>query len=183
MKITPDFILTTNRLLLRQPTAADIPHVFSASRFPGFTDGMLWEPPEQLEELLAPLQNNIKDWEKGKGYTFTIETPEDSTFLGRISIRITNEPNRWNVGFWTHPEQQGTGVMTEALGAVLDFGFQQLQAQVIEACHATWNKASEKVLLRNGMQFVRYIEKGYQKKGVWVPEHLLEIRAEDHRSD
>ena len=69
--------------------------------------------------------------------------------------------------------------MSEALKAIIDFGFIRLEADEIEACHALWNKASEKVLQRNGMTFLEYIEKGFQKNGAWVPENLLEIRRAD----
>ncbi len=174
-KIPTTHQLKTPRFLLRIPNKADIPFVFSATRFEGFNDGMVWNPPEKIEDLHEPLQNNIKAWEAGKGYAFTITEKEDGKPLGRISIRKTNKANRWNVGFWTHPESQKKGVMTEALKAVLNFGFEELSATEIEACHALWNKASEKVLLRNGMKFERYLAEGFQKNGQWIEENLLVI--------
>jgi len=68
--------------------------------------------------------------------------------------------------------------MTEALKGVLKFGFEELSAVKIEACHALWNKASEKVLKRNGMMFERYLEQGFKKNGQWVEENLLVINRE-----
>ena len=44
--------------------------------------------------------------------------------------------------------------------------------------HALWNKASEKVLLRNGMIFERYVAEGFKKNGEWVEENLLVINRE-----
>ena len=72
--------------------------------------------------------------------------------------------------------------MTEAVKAVIDFGFRQLKAREVEACYALWNKASERVLQKNGMQFVRYLEQGFQKNGGWVAENLLAIRREGWRA-
>ncbi len=177
-KIPTSQQLETPRFLLRIPNESDIPFVFSATRFEGFNDGMLWESPENQEELIEPLRNSKKEWEAGKGYAFTITEKENAKPLGRISIRKTNKENRWNVGFWTHPESQKQGIMTEVLKAILDFGFEQLAATEIEACHALWNKASEKVLKRNGMTFDRYIEQGFKKNGQWVEENLLVIDLE-----
>lgn len=179
LNIPKSFQIETPRLRLRIPDQTDFPFVFSATRVKGFNDGMLWEPPPDESELLAPLRRSITAWEKNEGYTFTIEDKETNKFLGRISIRKTSTKNRWNVGFWTHPESQRKGIMTEALKGVLDFGFRELSASQIEACHALWNVASEKVLKRNGMQFDRYIEKGFQKKGEWVEENLLVIDRQD----
>ncbi|MCB0629542.1 MAG: GNAT family N-acetyltransferase [Saprospiraceae bacterium] len=176
MKTFPtSFTLETGRLRLRLPSESDIPKVFSATRYQGFNDGMLWDPPEHPNEIAASLKRNLRAWENGEAFGFSIDEKMTAQFVGRISIRPTDQPGRWNIGFWTHPEHQGHGYMTEAVGAVLEFGFSQLEAREIEACHALWNKASERVLQKNGFQFDRYIEQGFQKKGEWVAENLLVI--------
>jgi len=156
--------------------------IFSATRYKGFNEGMLWEPPANQEELLPPLDRNIDAWKSGKGYAFTIVETSSDTPLGRISIRQTDKEQVWDVGFWTHPASQGQGVMTEVLERVLQFGFEELNAQSVEACHATWNLASEKVLTRNGMVFVKHLEQGFQKKGEWVAENQLSISREAWRN-
>jgi ribosomal-protein-alanine N-acetyltransferase len=173
--------IETKRLLLRIPDECDIPFVFSASRYPGFTDGMLWEPPSAEAELIQPLSKSIKAWEKGVGYSFTITIKGSPDLIGRISIRKTDLPDEWNVGFWTHPKFQNKGVMTEALQAILKFGFEELSAEKIEACYAIWNKASEKVLSKAGLGFDRFLEKGFMKKGKWVEENLFAIDKERWR--
>ena len=179
MEIDKNTRLEIENLSLRIPSLDDIPHIFSSTRFEGFNDGMAWEAPASQEELIAPYHRNIKAWEEGRGYSFTIEEKQTKQFLGRISIRKTETENRWNVGFWTHPNHQGQGIMTKALSAILKFGFETLQAEVIEAYHAIWNKGSEKVLMNNGMKFIKYVEQGFKKNGVWVEENLLAIGKEE----
>lgn len=169
------FTLKTPRLLLRRPLEADVPHIFSATRYAGFNDGMLWEPPEKIEDMKDSVSNSLQAWESGQGYSFSIEDRETGDFLGRISIRQEKEINRWNIGFWTHPVHQGKGIMTEAAKAVIELGFETLGAQEIIAYHAIWNKASERVLTKNGMSFVKYLEQGFQKRGEWIAENLLMI--------
>ena len=179
MRIDKSIVLTSKNLKLRIPSVDDFDHIFSATRFEGFNDGMLWDPPNSKEELIKPLHNGIKAWEQGKAFSFTIEKKTRSEFLGRISIRMTDIKDRWNIGFWTHPIHQKKGVMTEAVGVILKFGFEQLHANSIEACHAVWNTGSEKVLKSNGMTFINYIEKGFKKNGQWVDENLLAIDKEE----
>jgi ribosomal-protein-alanine N-acetyltransferase len=180
MKTFPKtFALETERLVLRLPSEADIPHVFSATRYLGFNDGMLWDPPDHPDEISASLLRNQQAWENGEAFGFSVYDKTSGQFLGRISIRPADQEKRWNIGFWTHPEQQGRGIMSEAVDAILAFGFQQLEAREIEACHAIWNKASERVLQKNGFQFERYIEQGFQKRGEWVAENLLVLKQED----
>lgn len=140
---------------------------------------MLWDPPNNKEEMIEPFHNGIEAWEEDRAYSFSIEDIKDQELLGRISIRKTKEKNRWNIGFWTHPKHQKKGVMTKALQVVLEFGFTRLDAEIIEACYALWNKGSEKVLKRNGMTFEKYIEKGFEKNGKWVEENLLAINKDE----
>lgn len=179
MSLPKSFTLETPRLRLRILSLEDIPFVFSASQYPGFTEGMLWEPPSEAPELEGSHLRAVKAWESGRAYAFTIEDKHSGAFLGRISIRQTDEPDLWNMGFWTHPDHQKKGIMSEAVAAVIKFGFEYLDAQEVEACYALWNKASERVLQKNGMRFVRYIKEGFMKNGEWVEENLLSIRRED----
>jgi ribosomal-protein-alanine N-acetyltransferase len=171
--------IETARLQLRFPSLDDIPVIFSATRYKGFNDGMLWEPPEKPEDLIAPHEGNIKDWENGEGYHFSILKKSDKALVGRISIRKETEANTWNIGFWTHPEHQKQGYMSEAAKAIIRLGFEDLGAEKINACHALWNKASERVLKKTGMKFLKYLEKGFIKNGVWMEENVLEIKKED----
>jgi len=73
MKFPRTFEIQTRRCRLRAPSKEDIPFVFSATRFDGFNDGMLWDPPEKEEELEKPLEDGRKAWEDGQAYNFTIE--------------------------------------------------------------------------------------------------------------
>lgn len=163
---------------MRHISKEDIPHIFKASKYPKFTDGMLWEAPETEDELLVPYENNVKAWENDQAYCFTIETSEPIEFVGRIVIR-QEENGVWDLGFWTHPEQQGHGYMTEVTQRILEFGFLELQAKRIQACHALWNKPSEKVLKKNGMNLIRHIPQGFKKQGKWIEENLLGINFDD----
>ena len=173
--IPKSHIIQTNRFQLRAPSLQDASRIFSATRYKGFNDGMPWEPPVSEDEIIEPINKSIEAWESGGGYSFTIVKKGTAELLGRISIRKTAKGQVWNVGFWTHPASQKQGIMTETLAGVLKFGFEELSATRIEADYAVWNKASEKVLQRNGMEFVEYIEKGFMKRGEWVDENKLAI--------
>jgi ribosomal-protein-alanine N-acetyltransferase len=176
MQLPLTHALETARCRLRAPAADDIPHVFSATRHPGFNDGLRWDAPETPAELDAPLARALAAWMEGAAYSFTIERRSDGTFLGRISIRpAAAGVGRWNVGFWLHPAHQGRGYMREAAQAVLRFGFEQLEASEIEACYATWNHASERVLRSIGMIFVEHVAHGFRKRGRWVAENRMAI--------
>jgi ribosomal-protein-alanine N-acetyltransferase len=135
------------------------------------------------KELYEPLKRSLDAWESGLEYSFTIECAHTATFIGRISIRKhRQEEHVWNIGFWTHPEQQRQGYMTEVAQKIVEFGFTILEANRIQAYHALWNTGSEKVLKRIGMKFVCYIPQGFQKCGTWVEENLLAIEIKDWKA-
>lgn len=174
--IPRDFVINTDRLILRVPEKSDIPFVMSATRYAGFNDGMLWEPPTTDEELLIPLANNLKAWDNQTAFNFTIML-KDYSFIGRISIRKNERDQTWDLGFWTHPAQQNQGYMTEAVTAIIEFGFVTLNTDRIIANYALWNKASERVLQKCGLVFSRYIPQGFIKRGHWVPENEYVINS------
>ena len=182
-----DFTINTARCRLRCPSAADLPDVFSATRFAGFNDGMQWEPPDSIDELEQPLRDNLADWAAGTTYCLTIADPHTDRLIGRIGIRRTDatKPSRyeranvWNLGFWTHPKYQGQGYMTEAAIATIEFGFEHLGAARIEASYALWNKASQRTLEKVGMRIVRYIPHAFQKKGRWIEANKMEITKQE----
>lgn len=181
MEFPSTLCLDCARLTLRYISLDDIPTVFEASQYPGFTDGMLWEPPSNKDELIGPYHNNVQAWQDGNAYTFSIDTKEPRSFIGRITIRQESEMGTWNIGFWMHPKHQGNGYMTEAVQRILEFGFEALNANKIVACHALWNQASARVLQKSGLRFIRHIPKGFKKRGEWCEENLLGITEEAWR--
>ena len=175
MSLSPDIIIETSRCKLRITKREDIAFIFSATRYEGFNDGMLWDAPKNEAELVKSYEDGVtKAWHERQSYGFTICQKTNNKPLGRINIR--KDSNKiWTIGFWMHPEEQGKGYMTESVRASLELGFETLDAEQIEACHALWNIKSEKVLKRVGMQFIEYISQGFRKKGEWVEQNKLGI--------
>jgi ribosomal-protein-alanine N-acetyltransferase len=175
MTIDRNHQLTTERCILRHVSEEDIPHVFAATRFEGFNDGMTWDPPQKEADLLDPYLRNSEAWQMGSEYVFTIES-HSGVLIGRIGIGRTDTEGLWNVGFWTHPDNQGKGYMTEALGRVLAFGFDELAADEIDAQCATWNVASRRVMEKSGMMWREQLEQGFIKGGAWIKVDRLSLR-------
>ena len=180
MAIDRNHQLNTARCILRHVSEEDIAHVFAATRFEGFNDGMTWDPPQEECDLLAPYRRNCEAWRAGTDYLFTIES-HAGEFIGRISIGRTETEGLWNVGFWTHPDDQGKGYMTEALRRVLAFGFDELAACEIAAQCATWNAASRRVMEKVGMVWREQLPQGFKKGDSWVEVDRLSVRGKDWR--
>lgn len=187
-----DFTLETERLRLRIPHETDLPHVFSASRVPGFTDGMLWSPPERTEALQAPLARAIAAWRGNEHYQFSIDLKENGAFVGRISLRPSSDEIApedlagarfvLDVGYWTHPDRQGHGYMTEALNAVARLAFETMEADALVAFHTLWNEPSRRVMEKVGFRHVRVFPNGFVKNGTACDDALMRLDRADWES-
>ena len=175
MKISPDEQIITERCRLRYPTQDDFTGIWTATRHPGFNDGMVWDPPLSMQELHEPLRRSHIAWAEGSSYTWTVESRAGHEFIGRMGLRQTEGKHEWSLGYWTHPSFQNRGYASEAATAVIEFCFSRLGAIRITAAHATWNEASGKVLKRAGMKRTGINPKGFKKKGKWVEEYEYEI--------
>ena len=182
MKFPKTYTMESERCRYRLPNEADFPFIESACKYQGFNDGMLWEPPKCEADFTEPLKRSIESWEQDKAYVFTIEDKVSGQFLGRIGIRHV-ENTIWDFGYFTHPESQGKGYMTEAVGRMLKWTFEELEGTRVEACYATWNVASKIVMERNGFKFIEHLEKGFQKHGKWVAEDKMAITKEQWLSE
>ena len=162
-------VITTERLRLRAISYEDIPFVFEASQFPGFCDGMRWDPPASPNELKSVTAKNIESWISGTQYTFTIDSIDAGAPVGRIALR-TLQKGVWYVGFWVDPAHWGKGIATEAARALVAFAFAEMGAAAVLSSHATWNEASQRVIEKLGMQLLGENPHGFEKNGQPVPE-------------
>ncbi len=177
--ISQDFTIETARCRLRRSTVEDLPAIFEATTSPRFHDGMDSEAPKAIEDLDEPLQENSLAWDAGRLYSFTIADIATNHLLGRIGIHRNKREGLWNLGFWTHPAHQGQGYMTEAVIAIIAFGFDRLDATYIEASYALWNKSSKRVMEKAGMRFMGYIPHAFQKRGRWIEANKMRIARQE----
>ncbi len=175
MRIALDTCLKTPRCLLRCVSEDDLEHVWTATRYPGFNDGMRWNPPTSKAQIYGVIQRHPDMWAKGEEYVWTIRSSTDSSFIGRISIRPEQGEGVWSIGFWIHPEHWGQGFATEASRAIIDLGFERLGANKIEATHALWNVSSKRVMQKLGFKYVRDNPRGFEKNGQGVAEAEYEV--------
>ena len=179
MDIPLDTQLKSERLFLRSVSEDDTECVWSASRVPGFTDGMTWDPAETKEEIHETIHQTIERWKNEDDFCFSICLQRTTECIGRIVIRKKEGDGVWNIGYWMHHDFQGKGYMTEAVMCILDWGFTELQAQRITSEHASWNEASGKVLLKAGFTHIGHLDCGFVKNGKEIPEEAYALTQEE----
>jgi ribosomal-protein-alanine N-acetyltransferase len=84
----------------------------------------------------------------------------DNKLIGTIGYHIIDKDNhRAEIGYMLHPLQWNKGLMSEAIQAVVDYGFNELGLHSIEARINPANEASSKILQKYG-----FIKEGYFKE-------------------
>lgn len=92
MSLSPNIIIETDRCKLRITKKEDIAFIFSATRYKGFNDGMLWDAPKNEAELIETYKDGVtKAWHERQSYGFTICDKFNDEPLGRINIRKDSE--------------------------------------------------------------------------------------------
>jgi RimJ/RimL family protein N-acetyltransferase len=87
------------------------------------------------------------------GRDFAVVLRETGEVVGGISIVESEQHRRASLGYWCAVECWGRGYTTEAVRAIIDYGFRVLGVQRIYAeCHGD-NPASRRVLEKAGMVF------------------------------
>jgi ribosomal-protein-alanine N-acetyltransferase len=178
--ISKSIQIATDRLRLRAATPSDVDLVWSASRFTGFNDWMVWDAPESKGELEEIALRNEANWESGAAYNFTIELIEREEGIGRITIRREGSADIWNIGYWVHPDHWGKGYATEAGRAILEFGRTMLAARKITTAHAIENIASQKVIEKLGFIRIGENPRGFTKNSRPVKEYEYAIEFPAH---
>jgi len=158
--------LDTERLLLRQPVVRDIPTIVQLANEPTVANMTLNIPyPYQESDAVYWLNAANQGFASGLHRVFAIELRQTGQFIGGIGLTIEPRFNRAEAGYWVGKPFWNQGVATEALRAVLAFGFDTLALHKIFATHLVENLASGKVMQRAGMQWEAELHQHVRKNG------------------
>jgi len=146
--------LETERLLLRRFVADDAQEMFeNYASDDEVTRYLTWQPYKSVDETRDWILGLIDSYEGDENYLWAIVLKDSDTLIGSIGIKITATHFRGEIGYVIGRKYWNKGFMTEALNAILEFGFKELGITRIQACHHTENIASGKVMQKAGMQY------------------------------
>lgn len=164
LNFNPFPTITTGRLVLRQLADTDAPGIFilrSDKRVLEFIDIV---PANNIEDALAFIHKINKYIAGNECVYWGIASKEDDKLIGTICMwNILKEHYRAEVGFALLPDQQGKGLMSEALAALLNYAFSEMKLHSIEGRVHPGNAASIKLMERN-----KFVREAYFKEDYFV---------------
>jgi ribosomal-protein-alanine N-acetyltransferase len=158
-------VLETKRFLLRAVAPDDTDAIFrmmSDPRVVRYFGTLPMTAPEQAERRV---QGITAAFEQRAGIRWAITSRADGGLLGTGGFwRLMAEHSRAEMGYELAPEWWGRGAMTEALGAVLGFGFTSMGLHSVEAQIHPDNTGSRRVLEKLG-----FVQEGYFRENYYDP--------------
>lgn len=146
-----DLSLPTARLLLRplEPSdASALFSLFSDSRVMRYWSSAPWDSVEFSKKFIERDQQAMAE---GRHVRLAITSRSDDALLGTCTLfEHVVQCRRAEVGFGLSPSVWGKGYATEAVGALLAFGFTTLELNRVEADIDPRNSASSRCLQRLG---------------------------------
>ncbi|WP_300598020.1 GNAT family N-acetyltransferase [Niabella sp.] len=145
-------VLYSRRLVLRQLTIDDIPWLVKYANNKRISDSIINIPyPFDEPDAVFRIAYVSRGFKTQKHFSFAIVLENAQHLIGEIGLHIQPEGNTGELGYWLGEPFWNTGLTTEAIGAILDFGFRKLGLDRIFAVCAQQNQASIKVLEKNKM--------------------------------
>ena len=146
--------LETKRLILRPFNLQDAPVVHALVSAREIADTTLAIPhPYEPGMAEAWIGSHQKGYDEGNSVHFAITVRESSQLVGSIGLQIQPVHSYAEMGYWVGVPYWGNGYCTEAVGAVLKYGFEERQLNRIYAVHFKRNPASGRVMQKNGMVY------------------------------
>ncbi len=146
--------LRTARLRLRKLRQDDAPAVFEYASDPQLTTYVLWEPHSSLGDSRRFLDMVLSQYQKAEPPTWGLEILERGPLIGTCSfVALAPEHARGEIGYALARKYWRQGYMSEAVRAVLKFGFAALGLNRIEARCDPENVGSWRVMEKVGMKF------------------------------
>lgn len=144
--------LKTARLVLSKLSMQDIPAIVTYAGNKKVAETTLNIPhPYSEEDAVFWINKAREGFENKTQYTFAIRILTDDKFIGGIGLIVNQEKQQATLGYWVAEPFWNNGYATEAVGAILDFGFKTVELLKISATYLVDNPASGKVMLKNGM--------------------------------
>ncbi|REE82750.1 acetyltransferase (GNAT) family protein [Paenibacillus taihuensis] len=99
--------------------------------------------------------------------------------MGCISLNITSEHKRGEIGYWLGQSYWGNGYTTEALIQLVQFGFETIHLNRIWGAAMTKNPASSAVMLKAGLNHEGTFKHHIRKWDQFEDIHYYGLTRED----
>jgi RimJ/RimL family protein N-acetyltransferase len=161
-----NLLIETERLLLRPIKLDDAKSMFVMDNNPNVHKYLWQTPTHEIRETVKIIEYIHKQYRENKIGRFATILKETNEFIGWTGIKFINDhtengnTNFYDYGYRLDEKFWGKGFATEASYAWLNYGFNQMKIEKMNAYTHSQNGASNHILQKIGMNFVEdYLDK------------------------
>lgn len=175
-------ILETARLKLRLFKAEDANDLYEYCSDEQVTKYLPFETYTEQKQAIDRIEYCMEVYKNlDKPITWAIEYKQDGKMIGSIDFVKWNEQDKCaEVGYVINKKYWNKGIMTEALKSVINFGFDNMELNRIEARCDERNTASSKVMEKNGLKYEGTLRKKVFEKGEFISLKYYSILKEEY---
>ena len=173
--------IETDRLILRPWRETDVEDFYEYARVDGVGQMCGWLPHEDLEKSRTILTMFIQEKK-----TLALELKESGKVIGSIGLEerdvdlpVSETAMGREIGYVLNKDYWGKGLMPEAVKAVIDYCFREINFDWLTCGHFVWNDQSRRVVEKCGFRYVKDIVH-HTRFGTEEPTKLYIMDREDY---
>lgn len=175
-------ILNTHRLTLRQIRPKDIHQIFE-----GLSDQQVIKYYAVSFNSLEATEEQMKWyeglWKNRTGIWWAISLKGEKELIGACGFNNYEEKHRKvEIGYWLFPAFWQKGFASEAIKKILEFGFEQMQLQRMEAFVEEGNDSSSGMLEKLNFSYEGTMRHCEFKNGTFINVLIYALLQNDYRS-
>ena len=177
-------VLETKHLVLRRMTPADAEFYLRHFSDPDIVELTAFDAPPNVEKATQELiEFCIKPFEENKGIRWGIVLKGETELVGTIGYHQWVKAGGYHarVGYDLAAAHRRRGIMTEALGVVLRYGFEMMRLNKVEACTDARNVASIRLLEKLGFHQDGVLRENTYFHGRFIDEAVFSLLAGEWR--
>lgn len=170
LNFSPFPVIETERLILRADGMQDVPLLFRMRSDDDMRRYTIRPKPKAETEVAELMEKIMEGVCTNTAISWAITLKGKDTMIGNVSFwRIYPEHHRAEIGYMLWKEHWGKGIITEAVGAALDYGFRVMKLHSVEAQVSPGNEASVRLLKKHG-----FVQEAYFHENVFFEGKYLD---------
>ena len=176
-------VLRTERLLLREVTSKDAPWYFRHFNTWEIVDGQEYPGPKDMKTARLELKFYFTDnFTKGTGIRWGVTLKGSDELIGSAGLyKWTKKTSQAETGYDLDPKYWGQGIMTEAMTTIIQYAFDKMKANRIEAMVSPRNGNSQKLVRALGFRKEGVLREHDFYKGKFTDDYLFALLKRDWR--
>lgn len=181
MKLNGTQTIETERLLLRKYTLDDAEDMYNNwAKYEECFKYLPWNPCITVYEAEERISRWLELYKENTFFQWGIELKRNGEIIGLINLHNVEKDNSSaETTYILSPSYWNKGIMTEAVRAVLKFGFESIGLNRISADFFSGNDCSQKIMLKNNMRYEGTFQERYFKSGKFYDSIQYAILKKD----